>query len=695
MAKKHRYFLFVLILVLALLASSCSQQPDSPKATPPTSTPVPTDEPTSTPPPEEEKISQPEISIWEVSYAPGEQESGLSLGNVGDADVEVVDLPDESRQGWRTGNGLALPAADRNDTPDGYIQFAVDDQILFEGSPTSRVVFEIEYLDEGTDTFLIQYDSPTSPFTDGFSIYKEDTGEVKTVALPLCNVYFGNRNNGYDFRISDDLNGPDTILRVTIRLVEESEEGVMIHVDSCGASPYDDQPDSDAIQTCINQACSGDTIRFTSGRGDQGYTGYLVDKTIQLVFPIVKSDLTFESTDFDNHALLQATADLKGDVVRLYPRFYINSPGLIDKITFHHLDVDGNRDERVCTGERLPGQEQAVGDGQNDNAGSWLNDCTEENIADAYCAPGSLSLGGGVDVDDPDQDYLRNPDSWSTNFVVQHVVISNTECGTAFGFSGAEFLIDSVTIDISGEHTHAPGCELTDPDDPVGAWGDGITYSGPAHRLINNLVMDASDIGMVSFGGRNVLISNNTIMARPGNYGMFAGIAVHPNTLGDIGGLEVSDNQIMNEADPNCGGIHAGINLGVHTWANGCMGDPVGATYGIAEDCTNFSPAPQGALCDTDTYCRTWGHIPEGETLTMKHNHVHGTQVGYIISGLDILGELDISGNEVENLQLVDWEGDRNCEWEPGYTYNWGVIDFVAFNPSLEGWVEQMMFCLR
>ncbi|MFN2144610.1 MAG: hypothetical protein ACK2T7_04620 [Anaerolineales bacterium] len=492
------------------------------------------------------------------------------------------------------------------------------------------------------------------------------------------------------------MDGSDTILSITIHLVEKPDQGVVINVDSCGANPFDDLPDSNAIQTCLNQACTGDTVQFTSGRDDPEYTGYLIDKTIQLVFPYVKSDLTYESTEFDNHALLQATADLKGFVVRLYPRFYINSAGLIDNITFHHLDIDGNRAERTCTGEKLPDQERAASDGINDNAGSWLNDCTEDHIDDSYCLPGSLSLGGGIDADDPYQDYITNPDVWTTNFVVQDVVISNTECGTAFGFSGAGFLIDSVTIDVAGEHTHAPGCQLEDNDgDPVGAWADGMTFIGPDHKITNNLVMDASDIGITYFGGRNVLISNNTVMARSGNHGMFGGIAVGPNTLGDIGGLEISNNQVINEADPTCGGIHGGIILGVHTWANGCMGHPSGATYGTADECSNFSPPPNGALCDTTTFCRTWGHIPEGDILTLKDNRVRGTQIGYIIGGLDVLGELDISGNEVENLHLVDWEDDRYCEWDPGIGYSWGVIDFVAFNPSFEDWVEQLIFCMR
>ena len=280
--------------------------------------------------------------------------------------------------------------------------------------------------------------------------------------------------------------------------------------------------------------------------------------------------------------------------------------------------------------------------------------------------------------------------------VVQDVTLSNSECGTAFFFEGADYRIDSVTVDVAGEHVHAPRCTMSDPDDPIGAWSDGITFVGPAHQLTNNLVMDASDIGIVSFGGRDITIANNTVRARPGNYGMFAGIAMGPNTLGLISGLRVTGNQIINEADPTCGGIHMGINLGVHTYANGCIGSPTPATYGIAGDCTISSPPPEGALCNTDGYCRTWGYIPPGGTVELTDNTVTGAQVSYVISGLDVLGKLVLDANESVDPHLVDWEGDAYCVTIDGVTLNsWGVLDFVAFNPAVEGWVEQIIDCVR
>jgi hypothetical protein len=617
----------------------------------------------------------------------------------GGVDTEVVTLPGTDQQAFRSGNGAALSAADGNTDPDLYIQFQVDDDFIFRGAPTSRVTFVIEYLDDGTDNFLLQYDALSGgpngngQYKDTSVVRKTGTGEIKIVEISVCDANFANRDQDADFRISDDSDGAETIVRVSVRM-DSSSNVTEINVDSCGANPFDDQPDSDGIQSCIIQACDGDTILFTSGLDDPDYQGYLIDKTIFLVYPQQKSNLTFSSTDEDNHALLKATADLHGFVVHLHPRTLNGSPGSIDNITIHHLDLDGNRAERVCMGDPLPGEERAHGEGRNDNWGSWLpGECKIKD--DSWCNAGTLYLYGAVDYTDPTQNYEAHPGLWSTGFVVQDVTLSNTECGTAFFFSGAEYLIDSVTVDTAGDHVHARGCALTDPDDPVGAWSDGITYIGPAHQLTNNLIIDASDIGMVTFGGRDILIANNTIQASPGNHGMFAGIALHANTFGLISGTQVMNNMIINEADPTCGGIHIGINLGHHTWGNGCDPEPTAATFGIADDCSIYSPAPEGASCTPGTTCRTWGEILSGTTLTLTDNYVEGTQISYVISGLDVLGDLIISGNQSIAPHLVDWEGDINCVWTEGRSDSWGALDFVAFDPALDGWEEVFITCAR
>ena len=78
----------------------------------------------------------------------------------------------------------------------------------------------------GTDRFLIEYDGHTGgPFGDGrfrqtASVTKTGTGEFKTVVFELVKVYFGNRDNGGDFRIADDSDGEECICKVTGRMLQ-------------------------------------------------------------------------------------------------------------------------------------------------------------------------------------------------------------------------------------------------------------------------------------------------------------------------------------------------------------------------------------------------------------------------------------------------------------------------------------------
>jgi hypothetical protein len=460
-----------------------------------------------------------------------------------------------------------------------------------------------------------------------------------------------------------------------------------ILVDSCGANPFDDQTDSEAIQACIDQANSGDTVLFTSGISDPDYRGYLIDKTIFLVRSSVKSEVTFTSTDPNNHALLLATADLRGFVVRLFARSILApEAGSIDDITFSHLDLDGNRAERVCFGP------DGVDNGMGDNWGSWLLEC--DAPGDPWCSPGTLAMVGMFDDRDVQQDFRANPDSWSTGLVVQDVTIQNTECATALNLGAAASVIQDVTIDTAGEHVHVQGCEFTDPDEPLGAWADGITFYGPTNRIIDNLIVDASDVGIVFFGGIDTLITNNTVRARPDNNGMFAGIAVHPWMLSEISGLQVNGNRVTNEADPVCGGIHAGINIGAHMWGAGCVSDPWPIAMGNSRTCSSLSAPTGGKLCFPGLPCRIWSFVAEGETFTLTDNIVSGAQVNFLIEGLDVLGELLISGNSSEDPRLTDWQSDIDCTWD-GITNSWGALDFVAHDPTVEGWLDRRIYCER
>lgn len=634
--------------------------------------------------------SEEDPALPQAVFELNQTEGLLLIDSGGDVDYEIVGDPPE--QAMRTGNGQALSAEDGNDVADYYVQFRLDDTVMYAAEPTSRVLIAVEYLDIGTDTFRLQYDAISGGsegdgrFKDTGVVVKTDSGKYLTAYFSLCDAYFANRDNGADFRIADSVDGAETIRRVTVTLLAPTGGPATIKVDSCGANPFDDQPDSHAIQACIDQTCSGDTVLFTSGVDSPGYQGYLIDKTVFLVRTSAQNNLTFTSTDPDNHALLRATPDLLGFVVRLFARSGIGDAGDIDDITFSHLNLDGNRAERKCYGS------DRVSNGVNDNWGSWLPEC--DVWGDSWCASGTLAMGGHLDESDPEQNYLAHPEDWTTGLVVRDVTLSNTECGTALSFHSAGGVVDSVTIDTAGDHVHNPNCEPTDHDEPLEAWSDGITLAGPGNLITNNLIMDASDIGIVTFGGRDTIIANNTIIARPGNNGMFAGIAFHPYGYGLASGFQVIGNQIINEADPICGGIHAGIDIGAHMWGAGCTNNPSPVAMGISGECSSRSPAPGGTLCEADRTCRVWGYVPEGATFTLADNTVTGAQINFLVEGLDVQGELVISGNVSESPRQTDWEGANRCSWD-GITDNWDTLDFVARDPTIEGWINRRIYCER
>jgi parallel beta-helix repeat protein len=458
-----------------------------------------------------------------------------------------------------------------------------------------------------------------------------------------------------------------------------------IHVDSCGADPWDENPDSVAIQECVDQARSGDTVLFTSGTDHPDYRGYLIDRTIFLVANFAKNNVTFTATEPGNHALLQATDDLKGFVVSLVSRSQVPNYGDVDDITISHLHIDGNRENRVCFGaDNIP-------NGVDDNWGTWLpRECP--NPGDGLCYAGSLNFCAASDLQDVPQDYVGNPSAWSTGLIVDDLIISNTECATALGLCAADSMIRNTVIDTAGDHVHVPACEHTDIDDPDGDWADGITFEGPGHTITGNTVFDASDVGIVFFGGRNTVISNNTIEARPGNYGMFAAIAIHPWGWGDVSGLEISGNVVTNNASTTCGGIHAGINIGTHMWSAGCFGYADIVAVGNPNICTIEPPPPMGTHCIQGERCQIWAHVAAGETLTLRDNQVTGAQVNYLIEGLDLVGSLIESGNISTAPRISDWETDRGC-WMNGVVDSWTTIDFAAHHPTVPGWTDQRVHC--
>jgi hypothetical protein len=383
------------------------------------------------------------LSQATIQLASQNIEAGIVQHDGGDVDTEVVLVGSPPVKARRSGNGTVLPSLDGNDVADFYMKFDVDDNFLFDANQTDRIRIEVEYYDDGTDQFGLQYDAPDENFKSTALHTKGGTGEFQVAVFNLCAAQFRNDTQGGDFRLTDNHDGADTIRRITATLLQSKP--TEIRVDSCGANPYDADPDSDAIQRCENLACPGDTVLFTSDTGTPGYQGYQIDKTVFLVMTEAKSNLTFTATDPPAQALLQVTNDLHGFVVRAIARSQLGGQmGLVDNLTISHLHIDGNRANRVCFGA------DGIENGLDDNWGSWLPECNVND--DPWCSAGGLHVCGATDLNDVNQDYMGNPDDWSTGYLIEDVYISNVECATAFGFCTAAGVIRNATIDIAGKH---------------------------------------------------------------------------------------------------------------------------------------------------------------------------------------------------------------------------------------------------
>jgi parallel beta-helix repeat protein len=401
-----------------------------------------------------------------------------------------------------------------------------------------------------------------------------------------------------------------------------------------------------------------------------------------LVLNYAKNDLLFTATDPNDYPLLQATEDLKGFVVNLVARSRVSTYGKVDNITISNLQIDGNREHRICNGD------DAVANGLDDSWGSWLTGECSHGLCDA----GTLSMCGASDLGDIQQNYQGHPDAWSTGLVVENVFITNTECATALPLCGAASKIVNTTIETAGDKPLYQACESTDPDEPEADWSDGITFEGPDQIITGNTIIDATDVGIVFFGGRNTIISNNTVKATDGNHGMFAAIAIHPWGWGDVSGLEIINNTVINEASARCGGIHAGINIGTHMWSGGCVDAADMVSVGNPNHCSAEPSQPGGASCRSGEPCQIWAYVAEGETLVLQDNYVSGAQINYLVEGLDLMGDFIDSGNISIEPRYTDWVEDAGCP-QGGMNDRWGIHDFVAHHPSLSGWTDKRVHC--
>jgi len=231
--KKNALYCLLCLVALVSASLACNIDATPTLVGPVTAEPSHVPRPTTTTEPDPTETSVQELTPsptverevrTQVLYDQDHRSDGLFLDTGGDVDTEVVSGGSPPEQALLTGNGQVLSSADGNGVEDYYMQFRIDDEFIFRASPTSRVQIEIEYLDEGTDTFSIQYDA-ISGGVDGDGrfkgtgvVVKTNSGEFKTAIFPLCDAYFGNRDNGADFRIADSADGAEIIRRVAVTL---------------------------------------------------------------------------------------------------------------------------------------------------------------------------------------------------------------------------------------------------------------------------------------------------------------------------------------------------------------------------------------------------------------------------------------------------------------------------------------------
>lgn len=614
-----------------------------------------------------------------IAAIAGRAQTALRVVQGGDGDVRLATV--SGRKAWLTGSGRSLGS---NAVPDYYLTLDASGTAL--PKKAYRAIVRVDYYDLGLDSFTLQYDGQSSPFTDGGRVAKTNTKTWRSANFLVCDPHFANRANGGDLRISDNADGAESISAVRMRFVA-GHHAAVFDADAYGANPFDTKPDSQAIQALLDTSvCSGDTVRFTGGtKGTAGYNGYLVSRTIYLVGIGSKHNLTFASSSSTKQALFTATPDLKGYVLRSYARVRTSQPGLIDNITLDGLDIDGNRAARTCQGP------DGHADGIADNWGSWLK--AEERVSgpdDPALLPGNLGLDGGFDGSDPTQDYRHHPDEWSTGFTLRNVKSVNAECGSALSAGAARTTITDAYVADAGEHTHETGCVPIDADGDVDAWSDGMTVFGPDLTVEHSSIVNPSDVGIAAFGGRRITLKDIHITLTAGNHGAFAAIGFHGQWFGDVSGSEITGISVTSAADMSCGGFHAGIDVGPHMWGAGCF-PPSYSQVAVQGPCVlsaNLTD-PNGALCKTATSCQEWIWASVDAPLRLHDNSVSGAHIDYVVGGVS--GAFEEWNNVAGVPRLSDWNAARNgCLGQ-----TWGPLLKVAHNPTLAGWTDLAVDCER
>ncbi len=68
--------------------------------------------------------------------------------------------------------------------------------------------------------------------------------------------------------------------------------------------------------------------------------------------------------------------------------------------------------------------------------------------------------------------------------------------------------------------------------------------------------------------------------------------------------------------------------------------------------------------------------------------------MNFLVEGLEVLGELIVSGNVSNVPQMADWAGAAYCTWD-GIFDSWEAMGFVEHAPTIEGWTDHRINCER
>jgi len=169
---------------------------------------------------------------------------------------------------------------------------------------------------------------------------------------------------------------------------------------------------------------------------------------------------------------------------------------------------------------------------------------------------------------------------YSHHFALLDNHIARTLCGAALEVDGSDFEIARNFLDTSGH-----GLEAKDAPEP---WGDGITLHTCANGQVHdNLVLDATDVGIVSGGGACDIEHNEIVNDKQH---VFAGIALHDFTL--TGADHTGSVVAYNTVTARNGMTSFGISLGIHPWhAWPLNGMPAPYNTGATVACNQVSGA--------------------------------------------------------------------------------------------------------